>query len=517
MGLGDSMVTPYSETRLGTSGVEIQASIASNLFLNDAMQAVPTTVRSPLGIVFALVLYLLFLRMPEGRGAVLLFAAAGLYSLLVFGLFSARHFWYAPAGTYAAFGVLFAAAYIVKLRAAAVSLGATFEAIRPHLRSAEAKGRSGLLGRGIAALLTPRGIQSQASVLNDITNQLIFEKELSDRILLADVFGVAVFDPAGGLVIANGDVRDLCAANGVVLDKGRERFMEGLGGFFMESPDAEPAFEAWRERSPLTVSFPRPGQRYLKADISVLPVREMAYSLFILTDVTKIKEVELLKGQMVSIVSHELKTPMTNIMGFSEMLFEELEGRQQKRYAAIIREESERLTRFVNTFLDINRIEEGRQQIKKAPFALSLLMEETVEALAPLAGAQDIRIVVETPEGDVQVEADRSLTKQCLMNLAENAIKYSPAQSEVTIRAVETVGEVRIDVADRGVGIRKEDQGRIFEKFFRSYAEETESVKGSGLGLTFAKEAMEAQGGSVAVESAYGKGSTFSLVFPKNA
>ena len=516
MGLVDSAMTPYSETRMGTSGVEIQANIINNLFMDNAIKVVPLTIRWIIVLPLALLLYFLFFRITEGRGAILMIFSMVLYSLLIFLLFSQKHIWCAPAGAYIAFLTIFATAYIFKLHEAAVSLGITYEAIQPHLRITEAKGRSISVRKGISGLLTPGGIQSQAFVLNDITNQLIFEKELSDRILLSDVFGVAVFDPKGGLVIASRDVHDFCRANAISLD-GRDRFMEGLTPFIMEKGNEVALFDEWLQRTPMTVSLTKPDKQYLKVGISTLPVGEKQYSLFILTNITKLKEVEILKGQIVSIVSHELKTPMTNIMGFSEILVEELEG-EMKHFAGIIQEESVRLTKFVNTFLDINRIEEGRQQIKMVPVLLSDLLEEAALTLSPMAEKKGIKLLLQkVVDRPTPVSADRDLTKQCMINLAENAMKYSPPNREVTLQIEETEDTVRVNIIDQGYGIRNEDLNNIFEKFFRSSSEETEDIKGSGLGLSFVKEAVEAQGGQIAVTSTYGQGSTFSLVFPKPA
>ncbi len=515
MGLVDSAMTPYAEARLGTSGVEIQANIINNLFKDDAIKVVPLAIRWFFGFALALLLYFLFFRITEGRGAVMLIVAVLLYSLFTFLLFSQKHIWCAPTGGHMAFLTLFAVAYIFKLHDAMVSLGMTYDAIQPHLRNAETKDQSNRLRKGITGILTPRGIQAQAFVLNDITNQLLFEKELSDRILLSDAFGVAVFDPEGRLVIANRDVHDFCRANSISLH-GRDHFMAGLAPLVMEKGNEGVPFEQWLQRTPMTVSLTKPDKRYLKVDISILSVGEKHYSLFIITNITKIKEVEILKGQIVSIVSHELKTPMTNIMGFSEILVQDLEG-QMKHFAGIIQEESIRLTKFVNTFLDINRIEEGRQQIKKGPVVLSDLLEEAAETLAPLAEKKGIKLIVEKVDGLAPISADRDLTKQCMINLAENAMKYSPPNQNVTMQIEETRDAVRVNIIDQGYGIRSEDLDKIFEKFFRSSSDEMEDIKGSGLGLTFVKEAMEAQGGQIAVASMYGKGSTFSLVFPKTA
>ena len=515
MGLVDSAMTPYAETRLGTSGVEIQANIVNNLLMAEAITVIPLTGRWLIGVMVALLLYLFFFRMTEGMGVLLLIAALLLYSLFTFFAFSLWHVWNPPAAALISFLVLLALAYIFKLQAAAVSLGATYDAIRPHLRNAEAKDEPGLAGKGLTGILTPRGIQSQAFVLNDITNQLIFEKELSDRILLSDIFGVAVFDPDGRLTVANRDVHHLCTANAIFLDS-RDRFIAELAPHVMEKRKDGPTFERWLQMTSITVSLGKPEKRYLKVDLSLLSVGEKKYALFILSDITKIKEVEILKGQIVSIVSHEIKTPMTNIQGFSELLVQSLEG-ELNQFAGIILEESVRLTKFVNTFLDINRIEEGRQLIRKKPVHVSALIRQVAVKIQPIAKNKGLQISAEAPDETVPVLIDKDLTEQAVLNLAENAIKYSPPDGKVIIRVTEQSDSVKIDVADNGYGIREEDQSRIFEKFYRANAESAEEVKGSGLGLAFVKKAVEAQGGQVTVTSTFGQGSTFSLIFPKSA
>ncbi len=513
MGLVDSATTPYSGTRLGTPGVEIQATILNNLLMGDAINVIPLPMRWIISLLLGLFLYYHFFRTTEGRGALLLIAALLLYSIFSFLSFALWRIWCAPTGTYVTFLTLFALAYIFKLNDAAVSLGITYDAIRPHLRNAEAKEKSGLVKRGISGVLTPKGIQSQAFLLNDLTNQLIFEKELSDRILLSDIFGVAVFDPEGSLVIANRDVHHFSSANGISLDS-RNHFMEGLAPHIMEKADGGVTFLQWLERASMTVYLMKPVKRYLKVNILRLPVGEKEYSLFILTDITKLKEVEILKSHIVLIVSHELKAPMTSIQGFSEILTENLEG-PMHRFATIIHDESLRLAKFVDTFLDINRIEEGRQQINKVSVVLSDLLIETALIMAPLAEKKGIRLLVERPDNVAPVSVDRDLTKQCIMNLVENAMKYSPSDREVILKVEEAAEVIRVDVTDQGYGIRPADLDIIFEKFYRSRSEETEEIKGSGLGLTFVKKAVEAQGGRIAVVSTYGKGSTFSLFFPK--
>jgi signal transduction histidine kinase len=513
MGLVDSATTPYSETRMGTAGVEIQANILSNLFQGNAIRTVPTGARWLIGGLLAVLMYWLFIRISEAWSAVLLIAVLAACSVIVFVLFANRHVWYDPAGTYLSMLAVLVLAYIYKLNDAALSLGLTYAAIRPHLRKTGTREMPGPVGSGLSGILTPKGIQAQAFVLNDITHQLIFEKELSDRILLSDVFGVAVFDPDGRLIMANKDIHELCTANAIALDD-RDRFIAGLALHVMEKEKSDPVFEQWLKMTSITLFLAKPQKRYLKVDLSVLSVGQSRYALFILSDITKIKELEILKSQIVSIVSHELKTPMTNIQGFSELLVESLDG-EMHQFAGIILEESVRLTKFVNLFLDINRIEEGRQQIRKTPVQLSALIRQAALKMQPIANKKGVAVEAEVFDEAAPVLIDRELTEQAILNLAENAVKYSPQGSRVTIRLTDGPETAGIDVADNGYGIREEDLLRIFEKFYRANAETSEDVKGSGLGLTFVKEAVEAQGGRISVASTFGEGSTFSLVFPK--
>ncbi len=512
LGLVDSVMTPFSETRLGTAGVEVQANILANLLEGNAVRIVPLAVRFPAGALLAVILYVFFFRTTEGKGALVLVAALGLGSLAVFLVFSLGQAWFAPAGSLAAVVVLFASAYVVKLSEAAASLGATYKAIGPHLRNRPAESGGNPVAGGLAGIVTPRGIQAQASLLADITHELIFEKELSDRILLSDVFGVAVFDGEGRAVMASTDVRRICGENGVSLES-RDRFAAGLSPFVLEKAGEGPPFERWLAMPSVTVSLERPDKRFLKLDVSRLPIGKTDYALFILSDITKIKEVEILKGQIVSIVSHEMKTPMFNILGFSEIMARDLDG-EMGRYAAIVKEESERLTKFVNTFLDINRIEEGRQRIVRTDADLAGLVRDVAAKMEPLARKRDIRIVVEAPAAVRTVPLDRDLTAQAVLNLAENAVKYSPAGRAVAIRVTEDAESVALEIADEGYGIREKDLERIFEKFYRADPGAPENIKGSGLGLTFVKEATEAQGGRVEAKSVFGRGSSFTIRFP---
>jgi signal transduction histidine kinase len=433
---------------------------------------------------------------------------------LFFILFYRYHIWARPTLYILITAGLFILTYTFRFDDAIERLDRAYENILPHLRwKGPAAGKSVL--NGISGIFTPNGIHSKMAVLTEATNHLIFEKELADRALLSDVQGVALFGPDGKNIILNEHARTFCEANSIPAETA-ERFARGIAPYSMEERDIGNALASIRDGSAgmsFILALPLPAKKFYKVDASPLQAGNDRYLLVVLSDITRLKELEILKGQMISVVSHELRTPMTSVQGFSELLILGLEGKM-KDYAVIIHEEAKRLTKFINAFLDITRMEDGKLPINRVPVVIPELVREAVTSVSPLARQRGVPVTVECPERTRTIMIDRDLTKQCIINLAENALKYSKPGKDVIIRVRDEDRSLRIDVIDHGCGIRQEDIGQVFEKFYRVRNEGTENVKGFGLGLIFVKDAVEAQGGCVTVESVYGEGSTFSIVFP---
>jgi signal transduction histidine kinase len=227
-------------------------------------------------------------------------------------------------------------------------------------------------------------------------------------------------------------------------------------------------------------------------------------------------EMARLKSDFVANVSHDLKTPLSVIRMFGETL--EMgrvtdEGRRQEYYRVITRE-GERLSRLIDNVLDFSRIEGGRQTYEMTPTAVEPLIRATLEAFAyPLAQQGfklEVRVAPELP--DVMMDADA--VGQALANLIDNAIKYSGDDRALTIDARVVDQRLVVTVSDRGVGIARGEQARIFEKFYRVGRSDTQGRRGSGVGLALVRHVAEAHGGDVTVESAPGEGSRFSLRLP---
>lgn len=235
-------------------------------------------------------------------------------------------------------------------------------------------------------------------------------------------------------------------------------------------------------------------------------------------DITRLKEHEQLKSDMISLMSHELRTPITSINGFSELLIADDQlPEQAKEFVTIIANESQRLSRMINSFLAVTQLErKDKQEVLKIPLRLDEIVRETVMNLQPVAKKKRIRLVEQPNQRVPPVAADKSLISQAVSNLVSNAIKYSPERTTVTVSTALEAEAVRVSVEDRGFGIPPEAVDRVWEKFYRVVREGQEKDEEStGLGLSFVREVVEQHGGAVDLETEVGRGSKFSFTLPR--
>jgi signal transduction histidine kinase/CheY-like chemotaxis protein len=233
----------------------------------------------------------------------------------------------------------------------------------------------------------------------------------------------------------------------------------------------------------------------------------------VLRDVTAERDLARTKDELVSVVSHELRTPLASVVGFAELLrTRDLGEAQRQRFLTVIEEEGRRLTALINDFLDLQRMESGRQQISPRPEELAPLLDRAVASAGedPLC---PIRLEIEDRLALVRVDADRLL--QVLSNLLSNARKYSPHGGTVCVAARAADGQVTVSVQDEGLGVPPEAQSHLFQKFYRVDNSDRRQIKGTGLGLTISRKIIEAHGGRIWAESAgLGQGSRFSFTLP---
>jgi len=223
-----------------------------------------------------------------------------------------------------------------------------------------------------------------------------------------------------------------------------------------------------------------------------------------------------LKSDFVANVSHELKTPLALIRLFAETL--EL-GRvpsedKARQYYRVINKESQRLTQLINNILDFSRIEAGRKEYRFAPTDVGRIVNEVLDAYRFQIEQQGFTLEVHVADDLPEVEADKEAVGQALLNLVNNAIKYSRDEKYLRLDVRREGDKVLLSVTDRGIGVAKGEQKKIFEKFYRAEDSLVHETKGSGLGLALVQHIMQAHGGSVEIDSSVGKGSTFTLVLP---
>ena len=237
----------------------------------------------------------------------------------------------------------------------------------------------------------------------------------------------------------------------------------------------------------------------------------------VIRDVTKEKEADRIKTELVSMVAHELKSPMTSIYGFSELLLDaKLKDPKAEEYAKVILTESTRLTDLINKYLDLSRLEAGYTEIIINPFNIKQVVNKIVETYKGQAEKKKIRVIQEISENIPLAMGDQDMIEQVLLNLFSNAIKYSPPRSKIGIEVKEEEKNLIINVIDNGYGIPEEALPKIFNKFYRvADSEGSDEIEGSGLGLSLSKEIVERHGGTIKVTSRLGVGSVFSFTLPK--
>lgn len=223
-----------------------------------------------------------------------------------------------------------------------------------------------------------------------------------------------------------------------------------------------------------------------------------------------------LKVDFVSSVSHDLRTPLTSIRMFTEtLLMGRVKSREEERECLkVIAQETERLSRLTQRILDFSRMEAGRRAYDPRPGSLDDLVRQSLGACRPLIEEAHFEVELAlAPDADAVV-VDRDAVVEALVNLITNAVKYSPGERFLRIASRRTSGGIELSVSDRGIGIARAEQARIFEKFYRVDCRRTAEVGGSGIGLSLVRHIARAHGGEVWVESEPGRGSTFTVRLP---
>lgn len=238
----------------------------------------------------------------------------------------------------------------------------------------------------------------------------------------------------------------------------------------------------------------------------------------LLRDVTREREASKNKSQFVSHVAHELRTPLSSIRAYVEMLVdgEATDAKTLAEYYEIIQASADRLGRLIDNMLNISRIEAGTVRINKEPISVSMVVSDALNVVRPQAEAKKITLTEQLTPSNYRIMADRDLIDQAVLNLLSNAVKYTQEGGRVSVRMLPREDQhlMQIEITDNGVGIPEEALSKVFDKFFR--VEENKNVaKGTGLGLNLVKNIVEkVHDGKITLTSKVGQGSTFTMILP---
>ncbi len=379
------------------------------------------------------------------------------------------------------------------------------------LQKVEISGRDevGTLARAFHSMslqLTERikELQGKTKELQENGNRL-------GTVLAGMIEGVIAVDPSERILFANRAARPL-------LDISAD---EVIGRPIWEAIRNKTVQEVVREtlsgRQKHAVEFEVPRSQAVMAMLATrLPGNPSPGVVLVTHDVTELRRLENLRHEFVSNVSHELKTPLTAIQTFTETLLDGAIDDEQnaRRFLERIYEQSERLHTLILDLLRLAQIESGQVVYDVAPLKINRLIAGCIEEYRTVAEAKPVTLTTEPPAGELEIEAEAEGFQFIINNLIDNAIKYTPAGGRVSVRWHAEQGTAVIAVEDTGVGIPREHQERIFERFYRVDKARSRELGGTGLGLSIVKHLTQVFSGQVSVSSQVGKGTTFTVRLP---
>lgn len=260
-----------------------------------------------------------------------------------------------------------------------------------------------------------------------------------------------------------------------------------------------------------------PSLRIIQVNAMPMPLSsERRGLLLVLHDITELRRLEKVRAEFVANVSHELRTPLTAIKGYLETVLDEtkLESDTHRRFLEVANSHAERMGRLIDDLLNLSDIETGKVVLDPTPISLGALVQDVSAMFEKDAAKKEVNLVNRIPP-DLCVQADRDRLSQILVNLVDNAVKYTPKGGTVSLLAAKMdIRQIRITVRDTGQGIPPNDLSRITERFYRVDKARARVEGGTGLGLAIVKHLVQLHGGTLHIESEYGKGTTIEVLLP---
>jgi signal transduction histidine kinase len=369
-----------------------------------------------------------------------------------------------------------------------------------------------LVGVGVAAGVSSRRISSHALELQATS-------AVQQALLDSTLDGICLTDNSGRVLLANAPLQRIAVELGIPpYGTVTERLLALAERTTEPARFAERMEELERDRKASEDEFELAGSgRVFRGCTAPVerPDGTLVGRIWTLQEVTADRRLERLRDAFVAAVSHELRTPLTSVSGFLELLGDEEDslGLTGRTYLSAARRGTVRLQRIVEDLLLVAQIEAELLELRTGPVDLAELAATAVEEARTVADEKRVAITLDT-EGPLPLEADAARVGQVLDNLLSNAIKYTPAGGSVVLSASNHDGQRRVEITDNGIGIPHDEMGQLFSRFYRASSATRRAIPGTGLGLVIARAIVERHGGTIALESREGEGTTVTVTLP---
>jgi signal transduction histidine kinase/CHASE2 domain-containing sensor protein len=507
--ISDRLVTPVSN-QLPMPGVEINANVTDMALSGRMLSHIGTFGQLALLVLMSATSLWVVVRYPGLRGLLVLVGMLGGGYLAAYFLFQDLHrlLSYGPllvAGVLAAPIAQLENLLIVD-REVTSRLQQLRLAISPHfgqLKPAQP-------GSSISKFPASDRLHWKLAALKELQAELSSLYSFNQTLLETMSEGLAVYGEDGTLLFSNETWKKFCARQSVIMDKLSS--VAQLAGGWRELADLPAQAASWTESE---VALGEELWSFRAVRLPWTSFAEAGALLLVAEDITARRQRDQARSEALSFVTHELRTPLISIQGFSELLMRYPNSPATREAPSTIFRETNRLVAMINTYLEVLRLDAGARPLRLARTNLRTMVEHVEKVVQPLAVAAKVAVRVEMDCDEEFVHCDETLISGALLNLVSNAIKYGTAGTEVGVRVRPSGQEVQFEVQNSGPVIPEDELQQLFERFYRPAR--SESIPGWGLGLSFVRRISQQHGGRVHVTSNESSGTTFAFTLPRGA
>lgn len=507
--ISDRLITPVSN-QLPMPGVEINANVADMALSGRMLSQIGNFGQLTLVLLMSIASLWVVVRYPGVRGLLVLVS-------MLAGVYVSAYFLFADFHRLLAYGPLLVAgvlaAPIAQLenllivdREVTLRLQQLRNAISPHygqLKPAQP-------GSDLAKWPVSDRLHWKLAALKDLQAELSSLYTFNQTLLETMNEGLAVYGADGALLFSNETWKAFCVRHSLATDKLSSVTQLASGWQELASLPPQPA--SWTEQE---VSLEEELWLFHAVRLPWTSFAEAGALLLIAEDITARRQRDQARSEALSFVTHELRTPLISIQGFSELLMRYPNSPATREAPSTIFRETNRLVAMINTYLEVLRLDAGARPLRLARTSISTMVEHVQKVVLPLAAAAKIAVRVELDCDDGFVQCDETLISGALLNLVSNAIKYGAGGTDVLMRVHSSGEEVQFEVQNSGPVIPEAELEQLFERFYRPAR--SESIPGWGLGLSFVRRISQQHGGRVHVSSNQSAGTTFAFTLPRGA